>query len=127
MSRNLRPIRSEWGPHSSLFLDDPESFPNVVYAIMGGETPLSMDWNESHEAFLVRIFQGQEFIKACRSMDTDKVLDRLKENLREDAQVLEELLRHDDAKSLLSNLKVMAGDWREFVDKDNQLEILIDG
>lgn len=128
MSRNLRPIRSEWGPHSSLFIDDPELFPDVVYAIMDGETPLSIDWNESSEAFVVRIHQGQEFIKACRDMDTDKALDRLKEGLPEDAAVeIHSDAYYDDAKSLLSNLKVMAGDWREFVDKDNQLEILIDG
>lgn len=116
MSRNLRPIRSEWGPHSSLFIDDPESFPDVIRAITDGEAPLSIAWNESSEAYLIRLFQGQEFLKVCQGMDVDKVLGRMEEGLN-----------RDDVKLLLSNLKVMAGDWKEFVDKDNQLEILVDG
>ncbi len=129
MSRNLRPIRSDWGPHSSLFIDDPESLPDVIYAIMGGETPLSIDWNESNEAFLVRVRQGQEFIKACQDMDVDKALGRMEEGFNHDKVLADdwEKFARDDARSLLSNLKTLVGDWKEFVNKDNQLEILVDG
>ena len=114
MSKNIRPVRVEWGMSASLFVD-PEKFEDLVLAIMGENFEYYYRWNEADELFKFWSVEGSRFLDCVRDCQTDKVKVSLDESIREDAV------------SCLENMKSMEPEWRTFLDKEGALELWVDG
>ena len=114
MSRNMRAVRVTWGPAVSVFIN-PDSFDALVVALIGMKPNWGYEWNQADEVFKFWTDDGKRFLDRVRGCKPAKVAKKLDKGLRRDAV------------SCLKNLQAVEADWREFIDKDNYLQVWVDG
>lgn len=112
MSRNVRAVRVEWGPHASLIMD-PDKFDDLVETVFGKE--FTYEWNAADEVFKLWVVDGQGFLDCVRDCDSGETVSGLSESVQ------------DDAMACLENLKALEEEWRGFIDKNGALEVWVDG
>lgn len=114
MSRNMRAVRVEWGPSASVFVSA-DQFEELVAALMGEEFKYTCEWNGADEVFKFWTKEGKRFLDRVRGCKPDEALKQIDESFREEARLC------------LENLKSLEPDWRQFLDKDGQIEVWVDG
>ena len=113
MSRSLRAVKVEWGPHASLVME-PAGFENLVSAIIGDRITCEYDWNAADEVFRLWTEEGHRFLDLVRDCEVMSVVQRLDESIPQDATFC------------LENLKAVEPEWRRYVDKNGHLQIWVD-
>jgi len=114
MSSSMRPVKTVWGPHTSMFITDHDRLVDVLRAATG----VAFSWWDYESDFCkIYIDEGKRFLDALATMDIDRAVD-----------VVDPLPgQREDVRCLLSNLKALARDWASYVDEDTgQLEIWAD-
>lgn len=119
MSHNIRPVREDWGPHSSRFVE-PETFARVLDFLASTiDSPLEESPHTDGVLFWVGDGGAALTLLTLSSPGT---------------LVRAFLMRHPEChteesplRSLFENLHHLAPEWREFLDTDDQsLRILSD-
>ena len=114
MSRNMRAVRTEWGPCASVFVSA-DQFEELVGALMGDKFRYTCGWNAADEVFKLWTPEGRYFLERVRDCKPDEVTKELNRSFREEARLC------------LENLKSMEPEWSTFLDEDGQLELWVDG
>jgi hypothetical protein len=121
MSLNFRPVKTEWGPHSSNFVES-GVVANVLYDLAGywlGEDEVTQQ--EVEEVTEVTIQSGGEFLKHLMQRTANDLLDDLEAVAFDHGDVCTV-----DMMDLLGNMVALAPEWRKYVESDDQLRFWVD-
>ena len=93
----------------------PADFIILIGELMGDKLNWSCEWNQADEVFKLWTDNALAFlnkIRHCRPAVIGKAFDKASRK---------------DARLCLGNLKAVEPEWRKFVDKDNCLQVWVDG
>jgi len=124
MSRSLRPIREEWGPHTSCFVENAVPVLRVLARDLAQCPVTDFGWSPDHESFTLDIEAATQFLSYLRERTPDGIVRELSPLLKASH------VRHSagDLESLLSNLRhfALSDAWQPWIEDGDILTLRID-
>jgi hypothetical protein len=117
MSMSLRPVREDWGTHSSSFCDDPV---NILSALTNEFTGGNHGEESYGDLTVVWISDGKTFLDRLHAMNRDE---RHQLAVKFAGEYDEDV---GDVDSLLSNMRNLANEWRGMLGSDGSLRFYVD-
>ena len=110
MSKNLRPVRVEWGPCSGTLLSE-DQFADLLELVTGDLTVLFYGRSKTDKVCKFWLQEGAQFLDHVRDCNPELTVKDMDESYRQDAL------------SCLQNLQALEPQWRSFIDEHDHLEI----
>jgi len=124
MSRSLRPIREDWGPHTSYFVENAVPVLRMLAGDLAQCSVTDVGWFPDHESFTLDIESATQFLGYLCEHTPDGIV-------RELSPLLKSARIHHfvgDLESLLSNLRQLAvtDAWPSWIEDGDILTLRID-
>ncbi len=120
MSTNIRPVREDWGPHSSRFIDSETTFCELMdFLAVTADTTVEESPRQESTQFWFQ--DGAAILDLLANSEPETLLRSLL------ARHPETRKERNQIRSLLQNLRALSPSWRPLLDRDDQsLRILSD-
>jgi hypothetical protein len=119
MSVSFRPVREEWGEHSSMFVD--REVLQLVLEYVAGKVKSSCSYEDYGEVRVIWIGKGRDFLNYVAT-SPKFTLSNVYRGIKDGALVGND----DELKSLISNMKNMTTSWLTSVDSSGGLRFYLD-